>query len=125
MDLKDFVKETIVQIIQGIEEANKELVGSDAFINPQYVWISDNPQVYGETSKRSSEHDNPDSRFIQKIEFDVAVVAETGKKGSAGAKISIASIGFGSDGKTESTKRSESRISFSIPVVFPSHKNEC
>ena len=126
MDLKDFVKESIVQIAKGIEEANAELLEADAMVNPIYVTMhSDNAQSYGRTKKRDPGFGEPDSRVVQKVEFDVAVVAESGQQGSAGAKLSIASIGIGADGKTESSKKSESRIRFSIPVVLPGFQNQC
>ena len=125
MDLKDFVKESIVQIAKGIEEANTELSDLDAMVNPRYVRShSDSSQPYGRTKERDSNFKNPDSRVIEKVEFDVAVVAESGQQGSAGAKLSIASIGIGTEGKKESSNKSESRIKFSIPVVYPSYDNQ-
>lgn len=125
MDLKDFVKESIIQIAKGIEEANEQLKDSEAMVNPMYIiTYSEEAQSYGRTSERDAEISNPDSKIVQKVDFDVAVVAEVGKQGTAGGKLSIASIGFGAEGKTESSNKSESRIKFSIPVVFPTCKNE-
>ena len=125
MDLKEFVKESIVQISNGIEEANSELEGSEAMVNPVYVMTnSKDAQGYGRTTKRASDFPNPDSRVLQKLDFDIAVTVEAGQQGSAGAKLSIASIGIGAEGKAESNNRAESRIRFSIPVVFPGFKNE-
>lgn len=125
MDLKEFVKESIVQISHGIEEANSEISGMGAMVNPMYVQMnSDKAQSYGRTTSRNNDYPNPDGKIIQKLEFDVALTAESGQQGSAGAKLSIASIGIGADGKKESSNRSESRLRFSIPVVFPVFKNE-
>ncbi|PXW70022.1 hypothetical protein BZA03_110201 [Alteromonas sp. I10] len=126
MELKDFVKESLVQISKGIEEANAELADSEAMINPVYVKMhTDNAQAYGRTKSRDPKHDlQPDSRIVQKVDFDVAVVVESGQQGSAEAKLSIASIGIGGGGKTESSNKSESRIKFSIPVVLPGCINE-
>ncbi|MEW8469446.1 MAG: hypothetical protein AB2637_13015, partial [Candidatus Thiodiazotropha sp.] len=101
MDLKEFVKESIVQISKGIEEANTELESSEAMVNPIYVQMhSQDAQGYGRTKERDSGFKNPDSRLLQKVDFDVAVSVETGKEGSAGAKLTIASIGIGAEGKT-------------------------
>ena len=125
MDLKDFVKESIVQIAQGIEEANSALEDSQAMVNPLYIRAnSENAQAYGRTMQRNVEYSEPDSRVVEKVDFDVAVVAEAGEQGSAGAKLSIASIGFGAEGKIESSNKSESRIKFSIPVVYPGFENQ-
>jgi hypothetical protein len=75
MDLKDFVKESIVQISKGIEEANTELADSEAMVNPIYVSLNSNDaQGYGRTKKRDdSGFKNPDSKLLQKVDFDVAV----------------------------------------------------
>lgn len=126
MELKDFVKETIVQIAKGIEEASTELSDSDVMVNPIYVTMhSENAQSYGRTTTHTDADEEAHSRVIQKLEFDIAVSVESGQQGSVGAKLSIASIGIGADGKTESSKKSESRIKFSVPVVLPGYKNEC
>ena len=123
MDLKEFIKESIVQIAQGIEEANKELEKSPSMVNPMHVVAnSDSAQAYARTRKPS--HDNPGTRIVEKVEFDVAVVAETDKGGKVGAKLSIASIGIGAEGGTKSTNKSESRIKFSIPMVYPGYENK-
>lgn len=123
MDLKEFIKESIVQIAQGIEEANKELEESPAMVNPIHVVAnSDSAQAYARTRKAS--HDNPGTRIVEKVDFDVAVVAETGEGGEIGAKLSIASIGIGAKGETTSMNKSESRIKFSIPMVYPGYENK-
>ena len=58
MDLKEFIKESIVQIAQGIEEANKELEKSLSMVNPIHIVAnSDSAQAYAKT--RSPSHDNP------------------------------------------------------------------
>jgi len=123
MDLKEFVKESIVQIAKGIEGANEELMNSSAMVNPVNIAAnSGSAQVYARTKTPSGQ--SLGSRVVEKVQFDVAVVAETGEEGSVGAKLSIASIGIGAKGKTESTNKSESRIKFSIPVVYPGFNNQ-
>jgi hypothetical protein len=126
MELKDFVKESIVQVSKGIDEANKDLDELDAMVNPMYVTMnSDSAQSYGRTSTRDSGYSDADSRVIQKVDFDIAVTIEKGEEASAGAKISIASFALGADAKTDSNNKSQSRIKFSLPVVFPVKKNNC
>lgn len=124
MDLKDFVKESIVQIAKGIEEANVELAESEAMVNPMYIIAnSESAQSYARTKPRNQDDVNPDAKVVEKVQFDVAVVVESGEQGTAGAKLSIASIGIGTEGKKERSNKSESRIQFSIPVVYPGCKN--
>lgn len=118
MNLKDFVKETIVEICQAITEANNELKGSGAIVNPPNIAVnSDKSQAYGRTTYDKAR--DLRSRVVDKVEFDVSVVAEAGENTNAGIKISIASIGLNAGGNSTATDKSESRIKFSIPVVFP------
>ncbi len=94
-------------------------------VNPVYIQItSENAQSYGKTKKRNPDKENPDGKLLQKVDFDIAVYVEAGKQGSAGAKLSIVSIGIGAEGQINSNNKSESRIKFSIPVVFPGFENE-
>lgn len=53
------------------------------------------------------------------MDFDVAVYVEEDQKAGGGAKISIASIGIGGEAQIQSTNKSESRLRFSIPVIYP------
>lgn len=123
MDLKDFVKESLVQISLGINEANEALAGTGAMINPLHVIInSEKSQAYGRTGQSGSY--KADSRIVERVEFDVAVVAEKGEQTNAGIKLAIATIGLGAGGQSEKSNRSESRIKFSIPVVLPGVDSE-
>lgn len=63
--------------------------------------------------------------MIEKVEFAVVVVAQAGQPGSAGSKHLIASINSGAAGKKESSNKPESRIKFSIPMVYPGVDNAC
>jgi hypothetical protein len=48
MDLKDFIKASLVEINIAISESNKELAETGAIINPKGVQInSENSQAYG------------------------------------------------------------------------------
>ncbi|NVJ45534.1 MAG: hypothetical protein HWE07_00355 [Cytophagia bacterium] len=123
MDLREFVKTSIVQIAEGIEEANVALKDSSAMVNPINIAAnSESAKVYGRT--RAPSKTTPGSRVVDMVEFDVSVVAEVGEQGSAGAKLSIASIGVGADGKKEKSNKSESRIKFSVPIVLPGYNNQ-
>ena len=118
MDLKDFVKESLVQISYGINDANSELSGTGAIITPLNVIVnSENSQAYGRTGQPHSPHEN--SRVVERGEFDVAVAAEQGEQTNGGIKLAIATIGLGVGGQSDKSNRSESRIKFTIPVVFP------
>lgn len=124
MDLKDFIRETLVQITKGIEEADSELESSAAIVNPRNVAVdhSGNAQHLGSLQEESSDTYYLDS--VQAIDFDVSVHAKEGSEASAKGGISVGSIGFGAKGSTTEGKSSESRIKFKIPMVLPQGRSK-
>ena len=116
MDLKQFIRESLVQISEGIIEANEKLSDTSAIVNPDAI------QAYSKEAKafgRINEDFRSDDALVQLIEFDVALHAESGSEAGGGLKLSIASIGVDGGGKYSQTDSSESRIKFSIPMVYP------
>lgn len=121
MDLKDFVKSSLSQVAEGIIEANNALKDTDAIVNPAEIVVnSDNSQAYGRT-KRPELKEDP-TRVVEKVEFDVAVTVQEGESTNAGIKVSVMSIGLGAGGESSLTQGSQSRIKFTVPMVFPSNK---
>jgi hypothetical protein len=117
MELKDFIKASLVDINKAISESNKSLEGTDAIINPKGVQINtENSQAYGRQTYKEKLHE---FKAVHKIDFDVAVYAQNDKKAGGGAKISIASIGIGAEAEVKNMAKSESRLKFSIPIIYP------
>ena len=120
VELKDFIASTMVQIIDGINEANQhfESNGVDAAANPSDVYPMKedyNSKVYGHIQPKSKNM----NRTVHKIDFDVAVFASEEKETKGGIGIMVASVGLGSQGKSQNEHSSQSRIQFSIPLMFP------
>lgn len=109
MELKEFIKTAVTDITQAIYELQSEL-DNGAVINPTLP----NP-----VTLKTITIDNK-IRPIEQLAFDVAVTASesTDIEGAAKAGISIfgARVGTDTSAKTENV----SRLSFSIPIVFPS-----
>lgn len=116
MELKDFVKETLVQIARGIEAASVALEDTNAHINPQNIYVnSDSRQNYGRLVE-----DKKYNPVVELVEFDVAVHAEKGTEAQDTISINVGSIDLGKgETKQQESNRSESRIKFKIPIVFP------
>lgn len=96
MDLKTFVRTTISQIIEGVDEAIAALPkGSSARINP---------------AVSHANYSKPEN-----VEFDVAitVMESSQKEGKLGIKVLSAS------GESKSETESASRIKFCVPVSVP------
>jgi hypothetical protein len=119
MELKEFIKASLVQINEAIQESNDQLrdLKICGIVNPVGVQInSENSQVYGRQSNRQ---EHLDRKVVHKIDFDVAVHAQEDTTTGGNAKISIASIGFGGNAERTQSGKSESRLKFSIPVIYP------
>lgn len=115
MDLKDFVRESLVQIANGISEANAALEGTSAAVNPHNVQAySTEAKAYGRLNDAFKEKD----ALVELVEFDVAVTTESGTQTGGGIKISVASIGVGAEGKSTGSQSRESRIKFRVPMVY-------
>lgn len=115
MDLQQFIRETLVQITSGIEDASEELKNSSAVVNPRHVNVNHNEaaNTYGWEAEDSM------LRAVQLIQFDVAVMATEGKENKGGIGISIGNVGIGAARKEDEGSSAHSRIQFSIPMVLP------
>jgi hypothetical protein len=105
MELKDFVSETIAQIMGGVSGAIKshDVKSLGGIINPI----------------PASREAMPNSHEALMIEFDVAVTVESGeassKDGGLNIKVLEASISKDQSRRTVG----ESRVRFSVPVTLP------
>lgn len=115
MELKDFVAESIKQIIDGVNHAKEYADMNGARVNPARQVRSSN-----DTTQR---RDSVDGSSIETINFDVAVKAEEGTKTQGGVGVFIGVVNFGSTGASESVSSSLSRLRFSVPVALPSTSN--
>lgn len=94
MDIKEFISQTLTQIIDGVVNAQNQTCKTNAVV----VSAGDN--------------------YI-KVDFDIAVTVVEGKETGGKAGISVWSIGAGVTGKTESSSSTVSRIKFEIPIGLP------
>lgn len=108
MELKEFIKAAISDITEAVSELQSEL-DNGAVINP----------TIGRGEYGKAVIVDQGVAPIEQLNFDVAVTASehSGIEGSAKAGISV----FGAKIGTESGARTEnvSRLTFSIPVVYP------
>ena len=117
MDLKDFVRQALVNIVSGVAEAAEEMkeLGSGAVISPRLrAAASDN--IYS-----VSEDDGFGYAFPVKFDLSLTVSsAESQKKDMGGSfKISVLSARAGVEETDAATKTAVQRLQFSVPVKFP------
>ena len=101
MELRNFVKATLIEIIRGVEESQKEAKGHKAAVIPR----KETP----EGSKTG----------FQYIEFDVEVSTSKGKGKTGGAGVVVGPIAIGGRGDSTKAATSVARIKFGVPIRFP------
>lgn len=103
MELKEFVTETLKQIIDGVVEAQSYAKQKDS--------------VIGYDKERTS--------LIQSaevVEFDIAVTIEDGTQLKGGAGVAVGVLMLGSQAASDKVNQSSNRIKFSVPLYLPVQK---
>lgn len=113
MELKDFIREALSQIVQGVTEAQNAVASTGGEISPRYS-----------TRQQSTHQDlkllkSEKGGIIQNVEFDVAVTATEGTGTRGGIGVFVGAFALGSQGQSQSENSSLSRIKFSVPVTLP------
>ena len=113
MKLDKFVSETIKQVIQGVDSAQKYSNQHRAKVNP--VTARFNSKTEGQTYCVQT------GVPLQKIKFDVAVTV-TKEQVSSNNGGSIGSISVSSESSNNSHNSSISRIQFEVPILLPMYE---
>lgn len=117
MNLKDFVSEALVEIADGVKEAQSKASG----VNPHPHHIYTQSQAGGSNLILGlDQNNNP----IHMVDFDVAVTSTEGTEKKAGIAVVSGLISLGSQGKSQENTQSLSRIKFKVPICLPVISNE-
>tara|TARA_B100000929_G_scaffold290970_1_gene286910 strand:+ start:512 stop:922 length:411 start_codon:yes stop_codon:yes gene_type:complete len=115
MDLKDFVAQTLSQIVQGVEQARGEI--------GDLAEVGGLPKGLPEGANRQLVNLDHGNGVAQLINFDVALTVEssTAGEGEAGAGIG-GWLKVGGSAKHDSSTSSVSRIEFCVPLKLSQEK---
>lgn len=111
MDLQEFVKQTLTQIIEGVTDAQKQVSEKGGEINPH---INTSHEQLGKQGFLFSS-EGP----VQIVKFDVALTVGEGKGTKGGIGVFAGVVGLGSSGESSSENSSVSRVEFSVPLLLP------
>lgn len=114
MELKEFVAETIKQLIDGVLAAQEYGRKNRARVNPMHLPVRD---AHGGVHSLTFRSD-----IAHPVEFDVAVSTAEGTQTKGGVGIVVGPIALGSQGQSKKGNESVTRIKFTIPVVLPTEK---
>lgn len=104
IDLKQFVSETIQQVIEGAKDAGLYLKDGLDYDKDGYVQVGDG--------------------HMHKIEFDISITTSESSKSEGKAGIMIKVVDFGIKGSDNNESTSMNKIRFSVPVTFPEIANK-
>lgn len=107
MELKEFIKETISQILEGIDEVQKTELGPN--VNASTEGGSATKDLGGNLINRGKHG------VFTRVDFDVSVSAESEGKGG----LRVSAFGQGVDAGGSRKAANANRVSFSVPVRLP------
>lgn len=120
MKLRDFVSTTLLDIVQGVEQAQAELVRSKAEVNPRLNKIFPIAGTGSNTNQGLGWTEN--NALVSVVQFNVVVTTEEKKstEGTIGAV--VVAFGLSARGSSAKAESEMTRIQFSVPVKLPSAK---
>ncbi len=116
MKLRYFVSEALIEIAEGVKDAQCRTSG----MNPHTRHIYTKSQAGGSNLILGLDHDyNP----IHMVDFDVAVTSSEGTETKGGIAVVSGFILLSSQGKSQENTQSISRIKFKVPVCLPASES--
>jgi hypothetical protein len=113
LELKDFVRETLTQISEGVQESLVAVRKSGGYVNPATRTNAKNTD-----SSHFSSMQNGQQVFL--VDFDVAITVEEDTGTNAHAKLKVASIlSLGVGGESGNKSSATNHISFKVPMALP------
>jgi hypothetical protein len=108
VELKDFVKTTIEQIVEGVSAAQEAVKARGAIVNPA-----------SQSFQRDGTWNTHDSPMTQEVIFDVALTA-TDKRGTTeGIGVFLGSVNLGKKNEAGVEQVAVTKVKFSVPLVLP------
>ncbi len=112
MELKEFITNTLISVVEGVSEAKKQLLEkeSTAVVNAT-KGNSTSDSVDDKTEKLN--------RVIYLVDMDIAVTTSESSSNDTSGKLNIKIIEIGKGKGSENINSTASRIKFSIPIAYP------
>jgi len=110
MELKEFVKETLVQIAEGVKDAQEDCKKIGGLVNPMLKVQVCNAETYN--------HDDSDYPATR-VNFKVGLTESNTKGDKTGIGVFLSKISLGKEMNKEVEMQSITSVEFSVTVVFP------
>ncbi|WP_428503777.1 hypothetical protein [Roseateles sp.] len=110
MNLQEFIRTALTEIVAGVAEAKEECKKHGASVGSN--------AVYGHLKEAQIVTDN-DGKPVSRVEFDIALAEAKATDPKNGIGVFLGAVGLGAQGASPSESLSNSRIKFSVPIIFP------
>ena len=114
MNLREFVGNALMQIIQGVKDAQNDGTADGALVNPRAV------DIRGRVDQQSglvAENGEP----IRDVQFDVVVTVTQDSQANEGIGVSpMNSLAVGAQSELAASNHAVNRIRFRVPISLPS-----
>jgi len=117
MEIKDFIKGALTEIVDAITEFNEDMVDKNVFVPSSNLKVNQDKYQYA-CDKNGKPH------LIRDVEFDISVNVSEGKDGGGKISLQIAGISLSAGKSNEINNTAINRMKFSIPIVPPTEKKE-
>lgn len=112
MNLKDFVEEALIEIVEGVKAAQEKTASTGAIISPRLI-------TRGGYSARIIDKDCS----VQVVEFEAVLGEENGSEGAGKLGVMLADWGIGVRARKEERTSGQTSVKFTVPVILPSIDN--
>lgn len=118
MELKEFISSTLVEIAEGVKEAQKRYEELGGVVNPSNISIDK-----GLCSPGGNAHGFIDRNYnLSNIEFEVTLAENIDSENKAGIGVLLSQIGIGASTKEQHLSASMNKVRFNVQVKFPTTK---
>lgn len=110
MNVQEFIKTAITEIVAGVSEARETTKEYGAIVG------SDKPYGYVKDNKIMTD---AKGRQITLVEFDIALANTDSTDTKGGIGVFLGAVNLGSQGASHGESSNHSKIKFTVPVVLP------
>jgi hypothetical protein len=109
MELKEFVKETLLQLTEGVKEAQEACKQHGGLVNPMLAVPRSNRKI-----------EIKDKYYpVTDVEFKVGLTENTGTEDKKGIGVFLSNISLGAEYKKDAGLQTITNIGFNIPILLP------
>jgi hypothetical protein len=117
MELKEFVKTVLQEIVDGISEVQEYAIEKNAVIAP--IKVTTNPASNSIRAQDTAKMMNEPNI----IEFELLLCSTDTNKSKSGIGVFLTQLGMGKEQSKSNESSAYSKIKFSVPVIYPVQKH--